>query len=230
MFKFRKSPKKDYSDEVIEAVKENDLDTLKDLFSKDPAVLDVKDEGGVSLIQLACYYKKKDVLSFLLEQKTTLNIYEAVAIGSMEEVIEIAESNPSKINSFSPDGFTPLALACFFGHLDIVIYLLEKQANPNLHAQNNYRVCPLHSAVASRHFDIAVVLLENGADVNAKQMSGITPLHQAAHNGQKEMVELLLRYKAEVNARMENSQTPLSMALDKGHKEIAEILKQNGAL
>ncbi|MFQ5965922.1 MAG: ankyrin repeat domain-containing protein [Candidatus Scalinduaceae bacterium] len=53
------------------------------------------------------------------------------------------------------------------------------------------RFTPLHWAAYIGHMDIAEVLIENGADVNAKSANGSTPLHVAATNGHTKMVTLL---------------------------------------
>lgn len=66
---------------------------------------------------------------------------------------------------------------------------------------------PLHLAAWSGRTEIGEVLLQNGADVNAKRPYGAllthsyTALHVAAHKGHKEFVDLLLKYGADVNAR-----------------------------
>ena len=44
-------------------------------------------------------------------------------------------------------------------------------------------VMPIHSAVAGRHGDVVVALLEAGADPNVRQRHGWTPLHGAAQDG-----------------------------------------------
>jgi len=67
------------------------------------------------------------------------------------------------------------------------------------------------------------------ADVNAKQVYGMTPLHHAAGKGQKEIVELLIAEGADVNSKNDWVRTPLHNAANEGHKEIAELLISNGA-
>lgn len=48
---------------------------------------------------------------------------------------------------------------------------------------------------------LAEILLQHGANVNAKNDYGKTPLHEAAEEGDIDTVELLLRYGADVNTR-----------------------------
>jgi len=55
-------------------------------------------------------------------------------------------------------------------------------------------------------------LLAHGAEVNAKNSSGMTPLHLAAGNGHKDVAELLLAHGAEVNAKDNFGNTPLHCA------------------
>ena len=71
--------------------------------------------------------------------------------------------------------------------------------------------------------------LADGADVNAKNVSGRTPLHCAADARHKEIAELLIAAGADVNAKKFSGGTPLRYAATFGHKEIAELLLAEGA-
>ena len=59
-------------------------------------------------------------------------------------------------------------------------------------ARNPIRVQPLHSAAAGGHTAVARLLLEHGADPNARQEGGFVPLHAAAQAGNDELYELLV--------------------------------------
>ena len=72
-------------------------------------------------------------------------------------------------------------------------------------------------------------LLEQGADINAKDKNGRTALILATEKGYVEIVKVLLEHGADVNAIDKNCNVPLSLAKEKGHSEIAQLLKQAGA-
>jgi len=130
------------------------------------------------------------------------------------------------LNSFSADGFTLLGLAAFFGHFILAQELLEKGADPNISANNPYKVAPLHSACATSNLEMATLLIKHGADVNAKQMHNVTPLHSAAHNGKTDLVQLLVDKGADINATMENGKTPLLMAEEAKFNDTANLIKK----
>ena len=55
-------------------------------------------------------------------------------------------------------------------------------------------------------------LVENGADVNARDEDDQTALHEAAHKGHIDVVRFLVENGADVNARNKYDQTPLHRA------------------
>jgi hypothetical protein len=71
------------------------------------------------------------------------------------------------------------------------------------------------------------LLIQKGADVNAKNRSGTTPLHGATFLGQIEAVELLIQKGADADARTNEGATPLDVtAMDWATTEsVAAFLK-----
>jgi ankyrin repeat protein len=59
--------------------------------------------------------------------------------------------------------------------------------------------------------EVAELLLNNKAEINAKNTFGYTPLSWAAQNGHTDMVELLLKNKAEINAKDNLGRNALSV-------------------
>lgn len=133
-------------------------------------------------------------------------------------------THPNVIDDYSEDGFTPVGLASYFGQFEVARYLVMKGANVNLPSNNGFNVFPLHSAAAGNFTNIAVMLIENGAEVNIRQQAGVTPLHSAAQHGNIELLVTLLEHGAEVNIRMEGGKFPADLAEDKGYHDIAAIL------
>jgi hypothetical protein len=86
--------------------------------------------------------------------------------------------------------------------------------------------------IAARKSDVPAVkmLLEKGADVNAKTSYGVTALSFAADRGSLEVVKILLEHGADVNATDTfYHETILARAASQGHAEIVKLLLEKGA-
>ena len=113
------------------------------------------------------------------------------------------------------------------GDLEKVKALLK--GNPRLvFRKDDEGQTPLHVAASKGHKDVAKLLMDYKADVNARKKYGDTPLHYAAH-GHKDVVELLLANKADVNAKDNIGYTPLHEAARNGCKDVVELLLANKA-
>lgn len=225
--------------DLIRAIQQNDLALVEQILTADPALADSRTEDGVSMVMLAQYYGRGEIVQALVAHNAQIDLYAASAIGDVDRASGWLAIQPALANSFSPDGFTPLGLASFFGQLEILNVLLPYHADPNVASNNAMHVAPLHSAVAGNHFTIAAKLVEAGAEVNVVQADGFTPLMGAAQNGNPQMVQLLLDHGADVNARAgKNSAQFANMtALDVAHANaqqpgapaVAGLLKDHGA-
>ena len=72
-------------------------------------------------------------------------------------------------------------------------------------------------------------LIENGAEVNARDDDSWTPLSRASMNGHTEVASLLIGKGADVDARDDDGLTPLMWASRSGQTKVAELLKRHGA-
>jgi ankyrin repeat protein len=209
----------------LETLIENDqLEEVTALLTQKPELATTTTSHHISPVLLACYYKKQEIANVIAEFVHELNLFEACALGKFDDVTLLIFKDPQSINSHSVDGFTPLGLACYFGHEDIARFLVLKGAEVNVPSKNGFNVFPIHSAVAANNFNITKMLLDAGAYPNVCQKSGVAPLHSAAQLGNIELIILLLEHGAEVSLRMEGGKLPADLAEDKGFHEIAEIL------
>ncbi len=87
----------------------------------------------------------------------------------------------------------------------------------------------LHLAAKGNKIQAVKLLLENEANVNAKNKTSLTPLHMASVQGHLDTVKLLLDYGADVNIQDHFGLTPLHMASQYGHVDVMEYLLVNGA-
>jgi ankyrin repeat protein len=104
------------------------------------------------------------------------------------------------------------------------------KSNPKLIAAISDNGWPLLT-VAARNGDKPTVelLLNSGADVNAKNYSNEVAIMYAALHGHKDIVELLLAKNADVNVKNDAGTTPLTAATSSNHPDIADLLRQHGA-
>jgi uncharacterized protein len=140
----------------------------------------------------------------LLARNPELDVFEAAALGRTGRVAELLDRDPSLANAFGADGFQPLPLACFFGHVDAARLLLERGADPNTLARNEQvQTNALHAAAAGENkpeevrYELCELLLAHGADPNLRQGGGFRPIDAARQNGDERVERLLFDGGAE---------------------------------
>ena len=80
--------------------------------------------------------------------------------------------------------------------------------------------------------EIVILLLENGANVNAQDKLGFTAIAKASSLGvgrHYEIVELLIQASANVNLKTKDGRSPFILAIINGHRELSNVLKRAGA-
>jgi ankyrin repeat protein len=215
--------------ELIAAVNDGDAGRVAELIDARPELAMSRDLHGVSALMLARYRHDRAVTDALLRADPELDIFEATALGYVDRLRARLDEDPAAASAHSPDGFTALHFAAFFGKAEVARILLEAGAGVTVAADNEMRVQPLHSAAAGRHLEVCRLLLAAGADVNARQAGGFTPLHAAAQNGDPELVELFLSARADPNALTDAGDTPAATAEASGHIDVARRLREVAA-
>jgi ankyrin repeat protein len=87
---------------------------------------------------------------------------------------------------------------------------------------------PLHVASQIGDPTLFTLLINNGADVNARDDEDYTALHYVAEADHSNFVKTLIDNGANVNAKNEFGDTPLDLAVDEGNDETADVLRKLG--
>ncbi|HUQ22341.1 MAG TPA: ankyrin repeat domain-containing protein [Gaiellaceae bacterium] len=192
-----------------------DSEALAAELEHDPDLAGKRNPDGLSPVLYALYNGKRELVEPILDANPPLDVFDAAAVGRTRGLEELLEGEPSLVSAWSPDGFTALHLAAFFGQEEAAKILVERGAEVNVVARNaNIHVRPLHSAAAGSHPGIVKLLLEHGADPNAAQDGGFTPLHSSASNGDRESVEALLEAGADPGLTNDEGKTPADLAAE----------------
>ncbi|KAL9035066.1 MAG: hypothetical protein Q9214_006760, partial [Letrouitia sp. 1 TL-2023] len=145
------------------------------------------------------------------------------------------------------DGYSPLFRAAKNGHSRVTKALLANHAdlefkNGHQHAEQNYteqnytkqnytkqkyaeqEYTALHGACINHHYRVIKLLLDAGADVEARDHYENTPLLLAVRHGLLNCAKLLIDAGANVEARDNDENTSLLLAVRHGRLECAKLL------
>jgi len=138
-----------------------------------------------------------------LAEGRELTVFEASALGRTERVRELVDADPTLVNAYGDDGFHPVGLASFFGHVDTARLLYERGADANQIARNEHiQTAAIHAAAAAEgkdeqtRYELVELALEHGADPNLQQGGGFRAIDAARQNGDKRVELLLLEHGA----------------------------------
>ncbi len=211
--------------EFIQLLPDGSVEEVSARLAETPSLARSRSDEGVSAVLIALYHRRPEIADLLRDSGLELDEFEASALGETGQLTARLANDASAVNGDSTDGFTPLHLACFFGRDAAARLLLELGAAPSAVAANPSRVQPLHSAAASRNREIIALLIEHGADVDARQHGGWTALHSAAMHGDAAIARLLLEHGADPELAADDGSTPHDLAEKGGHSDVQELLR-----
>jgi uncharacterized protein len=215
-------------DDFFSAIENGDVTLVKEALSAEPAWANARNPEGLSPITVAAYWGAREVLDLLLEGGRPLDFWEAAIVGQAKRVGDLLDADPSLAFERSPDGFTALHLAAFFGSAETAQLLIAAGADVGARTTNALDNQPLHAAVAGPNrkgrLACARLLLEAGASPNEQQAGGSTPLMSAAQNGDTEVVDILLSFGASPGLVDDQGRRAADHAAQSGNTVLAEQL------
>jgi ankyrin repeat protein len=175
---------------LIEAVKIGDVARVKAIVEAAPGLASARLSSGESPVMAALYRGHHQVVALLVAAGADIDIFAAAATGNIDELRRELKT-PGAVQTYAYDGWTPLHLAAFFGHLDAARVLLDAGADVHAISRNALTNTPLHAATAGKHSEVALLLLENGAKSDVTDAGNYTPLQIATQNNLTAVVEAI---------------------------------------
>ncbi|KAL2043911.1 hypothetical protein N7G274_003431 [Stereocaulon virgatum] len=157
--------------------------------------------------------------------------------------IEALITESEDLERRTKSGETLLHIASLYGHVHVVQYLLNRSVDVNPWAERSTcwksephsklmgsTLTPLHYTCRMGYFEIAILLLDHGALVNAPSPDGYTALMMAVEADDTNLVSLLYNRGAKINASLPGTfTTALHMAARKGNIDTVQQLCRAGA-
>ncbi len=221
------------------AAQDGNIEDLK----KELGLVDVNtpDEDGYTALHWASQNGHIEVVKLLIASGSNSSLVDKDGFFALEiacnnghtQVVKFLLENGADPNQ-GRDGFTALHSASGYCHSEIISMLIAHGANVNAN-DNTYGGeevwIPLHWAAQENCLDVAKILIENGADINAlTNPNGLSPLDIAIMENNIAFAKLLLENGADVGTgpSSENYLTPAHLAASYNRPEIMELLIQYG--
>lgn len=234
----------DLQEELSNAVLASDPERVTLLLDKG-ADINKRNAQGLAPIHGAARQRDSKMISFLVERGADVNgrdsdgwtpLAHAVFRNHVPSV-EILASSGADLEEGAP-GFTALSIALAESKFYAAKALLEVGASANKPAGNE-ALTPLMLIASMRQVDkraarlsqgpsaveIAKVLIDKGADVNATSAAGVTPLMVAAAHDNPPLIGVLIQAGADADAKTPDGKTALEIATFNGNAAALQQLK-----
>jgi ankyrin repeat protein len=178
-------------------------------------VIEMRDEDGFTALMHAIKNNHLECVIVLIQNGANVNHPNVLFEEDEDQAIRL----------------TPLFYAIRVGSADILEALIRAGAVVNEDLINGFTALHAVSTVEEHEYlDIARLLLDNGADVNAKDRANHnkTPLYYAIENNHNNIVQLLIARGADIN-NVSDSHTGFMAAIVYNNNEAIDILINAGA-
>jgi ankyrin repeat protein len=142
--------------------------------------------------------------------------------GGFLEVAKLLVNRGADTSFRTTSGQTPLLAAVRGGHLEVISLLFDESGFTHEVYENHSTL--LHHASGIENPHVAKLLLERGADIEAKNIWDMRPIHHASFHGRVGTVKLLVESGADTKVKSYDGRTPLSYAAGRGHKSVVQLL------
>lgn len=176
---------------------------------------------GTRAMHIAVMFHKPHIVHMLIaagadpysRQESGLTPLHFAAVAGLCDIIHmLLDRGGININARDNHGMTPLHHAAVASHVDVVRLLVAKGASREM--QECLGLSPLGCAVRNERLASIAVLMELGANVDAKDIKGRSLLHLAAELGFLDVAKLLVAGGANKGALNAEQLTPIEMIRD----------------
>lgn len=199
----------------IHAVKKGDMKTIQRLI-----------KGDRNIPPINIHHTSQDH-SYDYEEQA---IHIASRLGKLALVRLLLKAGASPNAKTTYDEYRPLHSVAISDHRrgDIAKELLAQGASVDARSdEDTMEITPLMRASMDGNLPVVRVLIEHGANVNARSLDGKTPLYYAVIHGHAKIVQFLLNHGANVNIPNTNGKLPIHVVGKSS--TIAKILVKHGA-
>lgn len=187
---------------LMEAVRTGNIEIAK-LLIEHNSDINIKNKDGKNMIMIACEKGNEEMFNILIE-------------------------NNADINEKSSWGASALIYASEKGNINIMQYLIDNGIDVNGKADDNGDTPLLWAVTGENPYEASKLLIENGADINATNDSGVAPATILAASTPK-VVKLLKDNGADLDTKFLDYYPPIAIAAGAGNLEIVKALVENGA-
>lgn len=212
---------------LLQWLKGNEVlqECVKELLKIPDVDISIQDRDGNTALHLAVARGYVDIVDTLLEKGADITIQNGRSLTPLFVAVNVQKTDLVKkliekgadVNTIDPiSGNSLLIVAIINNDIRTLEALLEPkvQGKPvaDINAKNTNGTTALLSAVERGAQPLIIeLLLEAGADVNVKNLKGMSPIHYAVDTGNVAAVSILLSYGADVNTFTETGLTPLML-------------------